>query len=98
LFVACSVSGFYASYLNQTTKWNAALPLRHWMVIIAFPFAALQAAHPIGALTTMERDAWAKARAELEKDPNNARALKAVDSGIVLPYIIPCLYGFLCHH
>jgi hypothetical protein len=61
-----------------------------------FPPAALQAAHPIGALTTMERDAWAKARAELEKDPNNARALKAVDSGIVLPYILPCLYVWVC--
>ncbi|GBG27714.1 Carnitine O-palmitoyltransferase 2, mitochondrial [Hondaea fermentalgiana] len=37
---------------------------------------------PLGALTTMERDAWADARLALEKNPANKATLEAIDSAL----------------
>ncbi|KAB5589040.1 Carnitine O-acetyltransferase [Ceratobasidium theobromae] len=42
------------------------------------------APHPVGALTSENRDTWTDARAHLAKNPKNAAALKRIDSAIVV--------------
>ncbi|KAG8694261.1 Carnitine O-acetyltransferase mitochondrial, partial [Ceratobasidium sp. 394] len=45
---------------------------------------AESAAYPFGALTSENRDTWADAREHLAKNPNNAEALKRIESAIVV--------------
>ncbi|KAG9084853.1 Carnitine O-acetyltransferase mitochondrial [Ceratobasidium sp. 370] len=42
------------------------------------------AAYPVGALTSENRDTWADAREHLIRNPNNAEALKRIESAIVV--------------
>ncbi|KEI42175.1 uncharacterized protein L969DRAFT_84046 [Mixia osmundae IAM 14324] len=40
--------------------------------------------HPLGALTTQNRDEWADARTAITKDPSNAKALERIESAIIV--------------
>jgi len=45
--------------------------------------------HSVGVLTSTDRDAWAKARTEMESDPINAESLRTIDSAL----FVVCLDG-----